>query len=254
MTQTPIKHKKKTTHILSQFFTEEPHIIEIGVDEAGRGPMFGRVYAAATILPKTDDPTIFNHKLLKDSKLFGKSKKAQKELMEAYEQVKTKAIAYSVAYEDEKVVDQVNILRATQSAMSRAIKNVLTQIPDINYDNVLLLIDGNYFSPTLIFNTHSLKPIRYETIEGGDNKYTCIAGASILAKVERDEYISALCATYPLLDQRYGLLSNKGYGAKIHMDGIRQYGITQWHRRTFGINKTAVSAVLEEINETNIII
>jgi ribonuclease HII len=79
--------------------------------------------------------------------------------------------------------------------------------------------------------------IRYELVEGGDNKFTPIAAASILAKVERDKYIEELCLENPELAERYGIDSNKGYGSKKHMDGIKQYGITKWHRRTFGICK-----------------
>jgi ribonuclease HII len=74
-------------------------------------------------------------------------------------------------------------------------------------------------------------------IEGGDNKYTSIAAASILAKVERDSYIEELCIQNPELIEHYGIDSNKGYGSKKHMDGIKQYGITKWHRKTFGICK-----------------
>ena len=85
-----------------------------------------------------------------------------------------------------------------------------------------------------------LVTINYETIEGGDNKYTAIAAASILAKVERDRYIHELCLENPELIERYGIDSNKGYGSKVHMDGIKKYGITKWHRRTFGLCKNYV--------------
>jgi ribonuclease HII len=78
------------------------------------------------------------------------------------------------------------------------------------------------------------------TIEGGDNKYASIAAASILAKVERDTYIEQLCEQNPELSEHYGIDSNKGYGAKKHMDGIKQYGITIWHRRSFAPCKNYV--------------
>ena len=74
-------------------------------------------------------------------------------------------------------------------------------------------------------------------IEGGDNKYCSIAAASILAKVERDKYIEELCKENPELIEKYGIDQNKGYGAKRHLDGIREHGITIWHRRSFGICK-----------------
>ena len=74
-------------------------------------------------------------------------------------------------------------------------------------------------------------------VEGGDNTYACIAAASILAKVARDDYIEKLCDQHPVLDEMYSLRGNKGYGAKKHLDGIREHGITQWHRRSYGICK-----------------
>ena len=131
--------------------------------------------------------------------------------------------------------------------MHKAIKNVINQLqrnPNIslenNMDNLLLLIDGNYFKQLTILNKTKTKlvTIKYDTIEGGDNKYTSIAAASILAKVERDKYIGELCLENPELVERYGIDSNKGYGSKRHMDGIKKYGITKWHRRTFGICAT----------------
>jgi ribonuclease HII len=110
---------------------------------------------------------------------------------------------------------------------------------DPNLDNVLLLIDGNYFKQLTILNKNKTKlvTVKNETVEGGDNKFTAIAAASIIAKVERDKYIEELCLENPELVERYGIDSNKGYGSKKHMDGIKQYGITKWHRRTFGLCK-----------------
>ena len=111
---------------------------------------------------------------------------------------------------------------------------------DYNYS---LLIDGNYFNPITIFNkvTNKIETIPYITIEGGDNKYASIAAASILAKVERDKYIDDLCDKNPELAQHYGIDSNKGYGAKKHMDGIKEHGITIWHRRSFAPCKNYIS-------------
>jgi ribonuclease HII len=85
-----------------------------------------------------------------------------------------------------------------------------------------------------------METIPYTTVEGGDNKYASIAAASILAKVERDRYIEELCALNPTLAEYYGIDSNKGYGAKKHLDGIKEHGITIWHRRSFGICKQYV--------------
>ena len=246
--------------LLKKYYNLEDHIIEIGADEAGRGPMFGRVYSGAVVLPKDDS---FDHYKMKDSKKF--TSKNSKKINEAAEYIKQNAIAWAVAYEDERVIDEINILQATQSAMHKAIQNVIGQLSKKNvvldYNNLFLLIDGNYFKPFHYDSDHNMgiensqrcKPMQmpvtntkpssktsslhYTTIEGGDNKYTSIAAASILAKVERDKYIEDLCLHNPDLIEKYGLDSNKGYGSKRHMDGIKKHGISKWHRRTFGICK-----------------
>jgi ribonuclease HII len=223
-----------TTCLLKKFYHSEANIIEIGADEAGRGPMFGRVYAGAVVLPKDDS---FDHYKMKDSKKF--TSKNNKKIQEVAEYIKANAIAWAVEYEDERVIDDINILQATQSAMHKAIRSVLRQIKDLDTNNLFLLIDGNYFKQLTVFNkiNNRIENAKFETIEGGDNKFTSIAAASILAKVERDKYIEELCVENPELVEKYGIDSNKGYGSKTHMDGIRKYGITKWHRRTFGLCK-----------------
>jgi ribonuclease HII len=199
--------------------------IEIGVDEVGRGPMFGRVYTAAVILPKDNS---FDHFKMKDSKKFHSKKK----IKEVSDYIKMNAIAWSIEWEDEKVIDEINIRNATHSAMHKAIKNIYDDKKD-----TLLLVDGNDFKPFVVFKNNSLEQIPHITIEGGDNKYTAIAAASILAKVARDEYILELCKEHPYLTERYDIDNNKGYGTKKHMEGINKYGITDWHRKSFGICK-----------------
>lgn len=231
---------------LKKCFNEAENIYEIGVDEVGRGPLFGRVYTAAVILPKDDS---FDCSMVKDSKKFHSKKKIE----EASEYVKNNALAWYISYEDEKKIDEINILQATQSSMHNSILEVRKQfnkkqttqfkedkikIEDKDY-SYSLLIDGNYFKPLTILNkkTNKLETIPYTTVEGGDNKYASIAAASILAKVERDKYIANLCEENPSLSEHYGIDSNKGYGAKRHLDGIKEHGITIWHRRSFGICK-----------------
>ena len=226
------KKKRVMQQPLKKYFKEDPIIIEVGIDEAGRGPMFGRVYAGAAVLPKDDT---FDHSLMKDSKKFHSKKKIE----QVAEYIKTNALAWAVEYEDEETIDEINILQATQSAMHKCIKKVIQQLTDCNTENILLLVDGNYFKPFTALNKSKtkLEMIKYELVEGGDNKYTAIAAASILAKVERDIYIEELCIKNPELVEHYGIDTNKGYGSKKHMDGIKQHGITKWHRKTFGICK-----------------
>ena len=230
-----IKKEKKirnSSSILNKYFNEDINIVEVGLDEAGRGPMLGRVYAGAVILPKDDS---FNHSLMKDSKKFHSKKKIE----QVSDYIKENALAWAVEYEDETVIDEINILQATQSAFAKCIKNILKQVSNKNNEDILLLVDGNYFKPYTTLNKTKTKMemLKYQLVEGGDNKYTSIAAASILAKVERDNYIDELCSQNPELIDRYGIDSNKGYGSKKHMDGIKQYGITKWHRKTFGICK-----------------
>ena len=230
-----VKKKRNVQQPLKHMFDTDTTIIEIGIDEAGRGPMFGRVYAGVAVLPKDDS---FDHSQMKDSKKFHSKKKIE----QVAEYIKENAIAWAVEYEDEQTIDDINILQATQSAMHKGIKNVLHQLSkltDIDYNKILLLVDGNYFKPITILNKNKtkLETIKYQMVEGGDNKYTSIAAASILAKVERDAYIDKLCEENPELIEHYGIDSNKGYGSKKHMDGIKQHGITKWHRKTFGICK-----------------
>jgi len=216
------------------------HKIEIGVDEAGRGPLFGRVYTAAVVLPSlTENPT-FNPALIKDSKKFTSKNKIQ----EAYCHIKEHAIAYHISYCDENEIDALNIRKATHRSMHDSIKNVINKLgviyPTCNKNDIILCIDGTDFTPYMNFDIHNQRIEQYEHIcvKGGDNEYCHIAAASILAKVERDAYIQELCKQFPYLDDFYGISVNKGYGTKTHIDGIKTYGITQWHRKTFGICKT----------------
>ena len=237
-TKEKTKRKKtiKPSITLNTCFNENLEIIEIGIDEVGRGPLFGRVYASAVILPKSDE---FRHCDMKDSKKFSSKKKIEA----TAEYIKQNALAWSIRYEDENTIDRINILQATQSAMHNCITDILHQLKQKNSQldlrNILLLIDGNYFKQFTHFNpiTDKFETILYHTIEQGDNKFTSIAAASILAKVERDKYIDDLCEENPELKEKYRIDTNKGYGSKHHLDGIKQHGITQWHRKTFGICK-----------------
>ena len=212
---------------LNVSYYNDDNIIEIGIDEVGRGPMFGRVYTAAVILPKEG----FDHSKMKDSKKFHSKKK----INEVSEYIKENAIAWSIQWEDEKVIDKINIRNATHSAMHKAIKEIYDKENDKNY---VLLVDGNDFKPYIVIKENILEQVSHVCIEGGDNKYSSIAAASILAKVARDAYIDEMCVLNPELIEKYDLNNNKGYGTKKHMDGISEHGITEWHRRSFGICKT----------------
>jgi len=238
------KRIKKEQIPLKKCYKEDYNIYEIGVDEVGRGPLFGRVYTAAVILPKDDS---FDYSKVKDSKKFHSKTKIE----EVANYIKEKALAWYVSFEDEKKIDDINILQATQISMHNSIlkireqfnKSLKEQCKEENKDYYYnLLIDGNYFKPITFLNkkTNKIESIPYVTVEGGDNKYASIAAASILAKVERDKYIDELSQENPTLIEYYGINSNKGYGAKKHIDGIKEHGITIWHRRSFGICKNYI--------------
>jgi ribonuclease HII len=208
--------------------TATTHKYEIGVDEAGRGPLFGRVYTGAVILPPVAASSSFDFSLLKDSKKFTSEKK----IREVSDYIKEHAVAWAISYEEPAVIDMINIRRATLQCMRNAINAVVKKHSDNvasmttptttrpTTDDYLLLIDGNDFIPMGNYNqqTSEIENYRHICVEGGDDTYACIAAGSILAKVARDDY--------------------KGYGAKKHMDGIREHGITQWHRRSYGICKS----------------
>lgn len=221
----------KNTTLLSYY--DSANKIEIGIDEAGRGPLFGRLYVAAVILPKGSS---FRHEDMKDSKKFHSKKKIQK----IAEYIKSNAIAWSIQYIEPCIIDEINIRQAVFKGMHECIREILfkiekSEIGNINKEEILVLVDGNDFKPFTFYDDdiEEIRSLRHETMEKGDNKYTSIAAASILAKVERDQYVAELCDKHPELSERYGINTNMGYGTKVHMDGIKQYGITEWHRKSF---------------------
>ena len=174
-----------------------------GVDEAGRGPLAGPVFAAAVILP--DDCVIEG---MNDSK-----KLSEKKREALFDVIKEKALAYSVYSVDEKTIDKINILNATMLAMQGAVNGL-----DIKPGKVI--IDGNK-CPEL--------DIPAESVVKGDSKSMAIASASILAKVSRDRFIREQAKIYP----EYGFEKHKGYGTKAHYEAIEKYGICAIHRKSF---------------------
>ena len=174
-----------------------------GVDEAGAGPLAGRVYAAAVILPRGWDAPYLN-----DSK-----KVTEKRREVLYQRITAEAVAWSVAWADEKEIDEINILNARMLAMARAVDGLSVQ-PD------LALADGNR-APDL--------RCPCETVVTGDGKSASIAAASILAKVTRDRFMEEMDRLYP----EYGFAAHKGYGTSAHYAALRQYGPCPIHRPTY---------------------
>lgn len=211
---------------LTKFYNEDWDKLEVGIDEAGRGPLFGRVYTAAVILPKDDS---FHYDWLKDSKKFSSEKK----ILEVANYIKENALAWNVTFNDEKNIDKINIRQSVLSSMHDSIKGVMKN-KDKEY---FLLVDGNDFKPYMRYENEMFLPVEHQCIEGGDNKYCAIAAASILAKTERDKYIQELCEENPDLKEKYGIHKNKGYGTREHLVGISNHGISKWHRKTYGVCK-----------------
>jgi len=152
VTETKIKKtRQRDNTVLKAFHSDDIDILEIGVDEAGRGPLFGRVYSAAVVLPKDNS---FDHFKMKDSKRFH----SKKQIEETANYIKENAVAWYVSFEDEKTVDQINILQATQKAMHSAILETRDQCKKKTcHARFHLLIDGNYFNPLTVFNKEANK-------------------------------------------------------------------------------------------------
>ena len=182
-------------------------LLEAGCDEAGRGPLAGPVFAAAVILPEG----FFNPRL-NDSKQM--SEKAREELREVIER---EAVAWAVEAVSPEEIDAVNILNASILGMQRAVLR-LDPAPEF------LLIDGNRFRP---FGRYQKSD--YCTVVHGDATYAAIAAASVLAKTHRDAYMRRIAAEYP----QYGWERNMGYPTKEHIEAVRRYGFTPYHRRSF---------------------
>lgn len=188
--------------MLLSFFT--PDLIEAGCDEAGRGCLAGPVVAAAVILPKN-----YKHEILNDSKQLDKEERDQLRI-----DIERDALAWAVAEVSHEEIDEINILNASFKAMHRAIDK-LTIKPQF------LLIDGNRFT--------RYEGINHECIIKGDAAYLSIAAASVLAKTYRDEVMQKLAEQFP----GYGWKTNVGYPTLEHREGIRQLGITPYHRKSF---------------------
>ena len=196
--------KKSTIFVQASLFeTNTSPVHSAGVDEAGRGPLAGDVYAAAVIL-NTERPI----EGLADSKTLSEKKR----IMLAA-QIKTEALSWSIAVATVQEIDQLNILQATLLAMKRAVEGLSIQ-PELAW------IDGNQ-SPRL--------NCRVETVVKGDSLVPAISAASILAKTARDEELQRLHILYP----QYAFDQHKGYGTALHLARLKQYGPSPVHRRSF---------------------
>lgn len=178
--------------------------VEAGCDEAGRGCLAGPVTAAAVILPPD-----FHNDLINDSKQLTERQREQLRPI-----IEREALAWAVAMVSSEEIDRINILRASITAMHRALDQLTVRPEGI-------LVDGNRFFP--------YHDIPHTTIIKGDGKMLSIAAASILAKTHRDEFMRKLDKEYP----QYGWAKNKGYPTPDHRAAIAAHGVTPHHRHTF---------------------
>ena len=201
--------------MLRSSFTKD--LIEAGCDEAGRGCLAGPVVAAAVILPKR-----YRHKKLNDSKQLTKEEREELRV-----DILRDALEWAVAEVDHEEIDKINILNASFKAMHLALDKLQTR-PQ------LLLIDGNRFKP--------YSDVRYECIIKGDGRYLSIAAASVLAKTYRDDLMVNLASQFPV----YSWETNVGYPTEAHRDGIRQWGISPFHRKSFTLLPTQLELFEED--------
>ena len=179
-------------------------IVCAGVDEAGRGPLVGSVFAAAVVLPETYDlPGLTDSKKL-----------SEKKRDDLASRIKAQALAWSIASADTDEIAELNILHAAMLAMRRAVAG-LALVPD------KILIDGNCVPPDL--------PVPAEAVVKGDSKIIEISAASVLAKTARDAEMYALAKRFP----QYGFERHKGYGTAEHLAALKRFGVLPEHRRDF---------------------
>jgi ribonuclease HII len=192
--------------LLKHSYSGDSSIIEIGLDEAGRGALSGPVTVSACIMPFG-----FENLLIKDSKLLNEQQRKTARLI-----VEENAIAYHIEHIYPDEIESTNILRATLRGMQKCLEEVQKKV---KFD--FILVDGDQF--------HGFEGKPFETIIGGDNKYISIAAASILAKTERDSMMKQLDIENP----GYGWNSNKGYGTSAHINAIKTLGPCKVHRPSF---------------------
>jgi ribonuclease HII len=193
------------------FDNNDKKIIEVGLDEAGRGPLIGRVYAAVVNWGNTE----INENVM-DSKKLSSKKRA-----EVLKWIQNNVDEWAVGWSEPNEIDEINILEATKMAMSRAL-----DILDIKPTH--LIIDG-------IGWEKKFPNYKVQSVVKGDANFYSIAAASIIAKEYHDEYIKHLCQEKPELNEKYDLLNNMGYGTKKHLEGIKKNGLSDYHRKTFKI-------------------
>ena len=224
-------HKKKLVFTIMEKFKNSK--LDIGIDEAGRGPFCGPVYASSVIWNDSPDPI----ELITDSKKLSKKKRRQ-----AFDWINENILVKGIGSSSEKEIDDLGIFNATKLAMERSVNNMVSN--NVNFfkkmskTSFTLTIDGIGWDKKTFTFDKNIKIDKIEPVIKGDAKYCNIAAASILAKEYHDEAIDEFCINNKEVAERYDLLNNKGYGTAKHREGIKKYGLSDYHRKSYKINYT----------------
>ena len=196
-------------------------LVEVGLDEAGRGSLWGRLYVGAVILSPEDEAYFDNGAMLRQIKDSKKLTPRRRAVLADY--IKENAIETAISWSEPEEIDTINILRADMAAMHRALSTLTTPFQRI-------LVDGDVWIP---WTDAQHETVTAFTIAKGDATSLPIAAASILAKEAHDEWVRAQIVADPSLDERYGFGSNMGYGTAAHMEGLQRWGPHKSHRFSF---------------------
>jgi ribonuclease HII len=208
---------------------KDDDVIEVGLDEAGRGCLFGRLYTGAVVFSNDLDDFPDGGEMLsmiKDSKLLSHKKR---ELL--YDYIIENALDSCVTWSEVDEIDRINILQADLASMHRALDGLNVPVERV-------LVDGDHWKP--------YKDTEGFAIVDGDAQYLAIAAAGILAKVSRDRWIADMVAKHPEWETQYGLGHNMGYGTAEHMKGLVEYGATSQHRTSFAPVRAVLGLPMKE--------
>lgn len=208
-------------------------LVEVGLDEAGRGPLWGRLYVGAVIMSPEDESYFDNGTALREIKDSKKLSRRRRAILDDY--IRENAIETAVTWAEPEEIDSINILQADMAAMRRALLSLVTPFQRI-------LVDGN------IWDSRNTDTFQAVTIEKGDSVSLPIAAASIIAKEAHDLWVKEEISKDPTLSERYGLDTNMGYGTAKHMDGLKKWGPTSLHRRSFAPVREALQGGLFSSN------
>lgn len=213
--------------------------VEVGLDEAGRGSLWGRLYVGAVIMPPDDESYFDNGVVLREITDSKKLTPRRRAILKDY--IQENAVASVVTWAEPSEIDDVNILQADLNAMHRALNSLWI---DQEMPIERILVDGDTWRPW-IPPSSSENEIPAFTIVNGDASVLAIAAASILAKEAHDEWVRDVIAEEPDLADKYGFDTNMGYGTRTHMEGLKEWGAHSLHRRSFAPVRKVMQTIVD---------